>query len=125
MIGDELAEAVINGEVTYHDAVQFFSRSLISAALHFHEGNIAATSRSLGVKRTSLSLMIARRLTLKSIVRRGIYQRRKRVRKVDKVCEECGCVLTSQACFGCLAISESIYIASIYTSESDNYSAMP
>lgn len=122
---DELIEAVLNGDVTAADAVKFFSRAILGAALHYHEGNIAATARALGVKRTSLSLMIERRMSLQSIVRRGVYQRQKRVRKEDVVCEECGCVLTSEACWGCRSIADAIYIASTYTSENDNYSAKP
>ena len=93
MIGDELAKAVLNGDVTYHDAVQFFSRSLISAALHFHEGNIAATARSLGVKRTSLSLMVQRRMRLEGIVRYHKFQRQRRVLREDVICPECLCVM--------------------------------
>ena len=125
MIGEKLEDAVLRGDVTAADAVKFFSRAIIGAALHFHEGNIAATARALGVKRTSLSLMIERRMSLQSIVRRGVYQRQKRVRKEDVVCEECGCVITSEACFDCHSIAEAIYIASTYTSESDNYSVKP
>jgi hypothetical protein len=122
MIGKELEDAVLRGDVSASAAVKFFSRAIIAAALHFFEGNIAATARALGVKRTSLSLMIERRMSLQSIVRRGVYQRQKRIRKEDVVCEECGCVLTSDACFGCQAIADAIYIASTYTSETYNYS---
>ena len=125
MIGKELEDAVLRGDVTAAVAVKFFSRAIIGAALHYHEGNIAATARALGVKRTSLCLMIERRMSLQSIIKRSAYQRQRRVRKEDVVCEECGCVITSEACFGCHSISEAIYIASTYTSETDNYSVKP
>ena len=95
-----LEEAVLNGDFTCQDAVQFFSRSIIGAALKFHEGNIAATARSLGVKRTSLVVMVQRRMRLEGIVRHHKFQRQRRVRPTDIICPYCLCVM-QESCSMC------------------------
>ncbi len=102
-----LEEAVLNGDVTCQDAVQFFSRSIIGAALKFHGGNIAATARCLGVKRTSLSLMVQRRMRLESIVRNHKFQRQRRVRPTDVICPDCLCVMR-YSCSMCSVIQANL-----------------
>jgi len=92
MIGDELAEAVLNGEISLHVAVNLFSRAILTAAHKANEGNLAKTARSIGVKRTSLSEMMQRRGNLWRVSTHGKYYRHKKTLQ-DFICPECLCVM--------------------------------
>lgn len=63
MLGQELHEAVLDGDVCFGDAVQTFSRQIIASVLKYYGGNITKTAKALGVNRQSMSMMIKRRMT--------------------------------------------------------------
>lgn len=112
ILGKQLEEAVFAGTLSLADAVKIFSRAVLVASIKASDGNLAATARNIGVKRTSLTEMVQRRFTLWKITRHGRYHRKARPIKEDPVCEECRCVLMSgQECRGCSAVSDSIALA--------------
>jgi hypothetical protein len=104
MIGEKLEEACLNGEISLHVAVNLFSRAILTAAHKANEGNIAATARSIGVKRTSLSEMMQRRGNLWRISTHGKYCRHKKTPQ-EFICPECLCVSASSSCSFCEGLS--------------------
>jgi hypothetical protein len=104
MIGDQLAEAVLDGELELFEAKKLFALAVIGATLKQFDGNIAATARALGVKRTSLSEMIRTRMNLQKLIAKTKHK--VRVEKKREYCPECRSVLTPNGCFGCAIIAE-------------------
>lgn len=58
MIGDALIAKALTGAYSHSQAMQAFVEAMIQAALEYHKGNIAAAGRSLGIERTTLSMML-------------------------------------------------------------------
>ena len=100
MIGEKLEEACLNGEISLHVAVNLFARAILMAAHKANKGNLAATARSIGVKRTSLTEMMQRRGNLWRISTHGKYGRHKKT-PPDFICPECLCVSASSSCSMC------------------------
>ena len=125
LAGDELGskqlEACLNGEISLHVAVNLFSRAILTAAHKANKGNLAATARSIGVKRTSLTEMMQRRGTLWRISTQGKYYRHKKVPQ-DFICPDCLSVSASSFCSFCegLSLVRAYSIDSLCTSRSDN-----
>lgn len=111
MIRYDLAESCLDGDMTLADAVKLYSLAIIGAALSFHEGNITATARSLGLNRTTLSEMLQKKMMPQSMIYFRKYQGRPKTSLKYTTCEECGCVVTSQECFGCRAIARALHKA--------------
>jgi hypothetical protein len=99
-LGSKQLEACLNGEISLHVAVNLFARAILTAAHKSNEGNLAATARSLGVKRTSLTEMMQRRGNFWRISTHGKYYRHKKVPQ-DFICPECLSVLASSSCSMC------------------------
>ena len=58
MIGDPLINQACEGAYSHSQAMQTLIEAMIQAALEYHKGNIAAAGRSLGIERTTLSMML-------------------------------------------------------------------
>jgi len=99
-LGEKLEEACLNGEISLHEAVNLFSRAILKAAHKANEGNLAATARSIGVKRTSLTEMMQRRGNVWRVSTHGKYYRHKKTPQ-DFICPDCLCVSSSSFCIMC------------------------
>lgn len=102
-LGNNLLEACLNGEISLHEAVNLFSRAILTAAHKSNEGNLAATARSIGVKRTSLSEMMQRRGNVWRVSTHGKYYRHKKTPQ-DIICPECLSVSASSSCSICAGL---------------------
>ncbi len=103
-LGSKLEEACLAGEISLHEAVNLFSRAILTAAHKANEGNLAKTARSIGVKRTSLSEMMQRRGNVWRVSTHGKHNRHKKTPQ-DIICPECLSVLASSSCIVCEGLS--------------------
>jgi hypothetical protein len=104
--GQALHDAVLDGGISCAEAVKLFSFNVIASCLAYYEGNVAATAKALGVKRSSLSFMIQSRMDLKHVL--SNTKRTLRIKKKRAFCPECRGVLTEFGCFGCPIIQMGI-----------------
>lgn len=58
MIGDTLINKALSGAYSHSQAMQTLIEAIVQAALEYHDGNIAAAGRALGIERTTLSMML-------------------------------------------------------------------
>jgi len=109
LIGDELAEDVLNGYLEYMRAVSMFRADVISAVLKYHNGNISASARSLGIGRTALVETCRKYMEYKVVVNKARKQRPKVAKTMAKTCEICRCpVVANRPCVGCLALKSAL-----------------
>ena len=109
MIGDELAEDVLNGHLEFMRAVSMFRADVISAVLKYHNGNISASARSLGIRRTALLETIRKYKEYQVVVSKARKQRPKVAKTMEKTCDICRCpVVENRPCQGCLALQTAL-----------------
>jgi DNA-binding NtrC family response regulator len=58
MIGDNLIKSTMEGRITHSMAMEQFINAIVQAALKHHDGNITHAGESLGIGRTTLSMML-------------------------------------------------------------------
>lgn len=109
MIGDELAEDVLNGHLEFMRAVSMFRADVVSAVIKYHHGNIAASARSLGITRTALTETIRKYMEYKVVMEVARKQRPRVAKTMAKTCDICRCpILPNRDCRGCLAIASAL-----------------